>query len=166
MKLSAPLTCLCWRLILISILFGTTPSFAQDCTEYDEYLHWVNLLEVDGEPVDIEIQGDYAYIAAVDTPEWEGSLYVVDISNPNVPRLIEDWVLFLGVVDIDIEGDILVLVHEINLSSYLCFLIDISNPFCSSPTPSPTSLRARPAFGSARSSADSLSLSTLRLLWT
>ncbi len=76
--------------ILLGAMFVLIASFAlsrgaiaADCIEYNEYLRWIGGGSSVGDPSNIALIGDIAYLAASDS-----GMVVMDISNSNEPTVI------------------------------------------------------------------------------
>ncbi len=54
-----------------------------ECIDYGDYAHWVSRVVTPGTASDVAVSGAYAYIANRET-----GLLVIDISNPQSPRLV------------------------------------------------------------------------------
>lgn len=125
-----------WFTGLIPLLLAfaaTTPLFAADCENYEDYLHWVNLLPTVGDAVDVFVQGDYAYVC--DSNEFSGGpdsfLRIFDISAPSLPLLVSNLPLAPGARDVNVSGDLAVVCGSIETptsTSPVFSLLDVADP--------------------------------------
>jgi len=60
-----------------------SPDSAAACTNYENYLHWIATMDTVEDPIDMAIQGSYAYVLS--SGPSGGWLKIIDISDPGNP---------------------------------------------------------------------------------
>lgn len=88
------------------------------CVPYASYLHWKQFVEMPDNAWDVDVSGDYGYVATHD------GLVVLDLADPDRAVVATQWDTASPCFSVDTQGDLAVLVE--GMSSIT--LVDISVP--------------------------------------
>jgi hypothetical protein len=111
---------------LLGILVLLSPLAGAECTNYENYLHWVDSVEFPGnEPRGVFAQGDYAYAIQNRHP---GDFLVYDISLAGNAFQMGSLSLPVTCDGIYASGDLAVLVSEQSDTTATFLTVDISDP--------------------------------------
>ncbi len=66
-----------------AVLVAPVAGIGQDCIDYAEYINWSHIVITEDRAIDIEVSGDYAFVAVL-----EAGLTVMDVSDPNAAFII------------------------------------------------------------------------------
>lgn len=94
-------------------------SAASECTNYENYLHWITSMETVVDPVDIAIQGSYAYVLDSGSP---AAFRIVDISDPGNPQQV-GLLLGVGGTNCAVSGT-----RAVIQVGYTLYAVDVSDP--------------------------------------
>lgn len=93
------------------------------CENYESYLHWTQGVEVDGDPVDMVVRGNYAYVL-VTLENTNGALQIIDISDPGSAQIVGTYSPFASSpYDCDVQGNIAFVI-----SGHRAYTLDVSDP--------------------------------------
>lgn len=113
------------KCIVFFLLVAVLPSLglAQDCIDFEDYIHVVGQISEPTYVADMVVSGDYAYLAA-----WDSGLQVLDISDSENPVIVGGVETPGGAVSVAVWGT-----HAFVADSYIwdrsgLQVIDISNP--------------------------------------
>jgi hypothetical protein len=112
--------------LLVAILILVPAGAQAECTNYENYLHWVDSLEfVGNEPFGACAQGDYAIFSEGMDPF---NIHVFDVSLAGNSRLVASLPMAKAIIGLSVDGDLLVGIAGEPDSTASVFVLDISDP--------------------------------------
>jgi len=97
-----------------------------DCTNYEDYLHWIAEQELSIRASDLYVQGDYMYIVGNQTaePTGRGYLQIADITNVGAPEILSTMELPTGAAYVWVSDGL----AAITENEPALTLVDVSDP--------------------------------------
>lgn len=111
-------------LLVTCTLLLASPSPAQDCIQYSDYMRWVGGVSIPpatqwgAVATGVATNQDYALVADIDA-----GLVLVDISKPDSPQVVEVFFSPLHVYDVEISGS-----QAFVVENFVFYVMEISSP--------------------------------------
>jgi len=117
------------QLVLIAAaaiaLAGATQPASAECSNYEDYLHWVSRQSVPEEVAALWVQGDYQYVVGGDY--YGSELLAADATNKSLPVLIDTLLIPGRAQDMSLSGTMAAVACIADTTDGF-YLVDISDP--------------------------------------